>query len=537
MNNFFTTSQIFSNATNTSQATVPVYNNAFSEFRTKFKNFKKSLPIDVKNDLDLNTRLLPIIYFIGRHTKYPLPFNNSDSISDCEKFSNYMQNIEIYQPGFFNELLELELAFKNITSKEENPLENIFINLLNDEEFDINGTIGILFSGTQCLEYLEDYKSKIINNTENEIIFITPNHLKNNNLTFDNIIIFGEQRHYIKQGIHENIHSLANAKNYYWIQYKTQYNPKQNDLDELTGSIYNITQSLYEIDKYYHVITTDLDINTDILDNYDEDMPPDIQASIASKSLINYDSHDTQIEKQLSEQECILVMFDNYKRVFLANEERVHFFSYYDKKNNMSEERKIKREFPIYIQQGDYYCQFEKDQGNDILSTYANIIMSENGYSPQLYRDSQAKWKNALISKAKEYTTIDSLVDELREKGCTVANSSNLKYWVKPNTLYLRDPINFRILLEIIGLEKESERIIMHMQVLNRHHNKAGKKITNEIEKQINNTSIEELENKTEPSIYINDINLTINFRMVTSINTNIQMINSKQIGQIMERY
>ena len=537
MDNFSTTTQIFRNAINISHATVPVYSNTFTEFHKKYTNFLKSLPIDVKNDVDLYARLLPIRYFIGRHKKYPLPFNYTESISDCEKYSNYMQNIEINEPDYFNELLELELAFKNITSKQENPLEDIFFNLLNDKEFDINGTIGILFPDTGFLEYFENYKRKIINNTETEIIFISKNDLTKNNLTFDNIIIFGEQRHYIKQGIHENIHSLANAENYYWIQYKTQYNPKQNDLDELTDSIYNITQNIYEIDKYKYLNTTDIDINTDILDNYDEDIPPDIEALIASKSLINYDNHDTQIEKQLSEQECILAIFDNDKRVFLANEERLYFFSYYDKKNNISEERKIKREFPINIQQGDYYCQFEKDQGNDFLSIYANRIMSENGYSPQLYRDSQVKWKNALISKAKEYTTIDSLVEELRKKGCTVANSSNLKYWIKPNTLYLKESINFRILLKFIGLEKESELIIKHMRFLNSQHIKAGGKIKNEIEKKINNTSIEELENKTEPSIYINDINLTINFRMVSSINTNIQMINSKQIGQIMERY
>ncbi len=135
---------------------------------------------------------------------------------------------------------------------------------------------------------------------------------------------------------------------------------------------------------------------------------------------------------------------------------------------------------------GDYIVLRSEGGSGDYIPGIADALLGKRAAT---LRASQARWKKALREtvRAKGFSRVER---DLRSLGVT---SPNLRYRMWRNSLRSRDPNDFRILLEYIGVGDEAAALWTAMGEIFEAHLRAGQDVRKLLEKAVLATDPEEL--------------------------------------------
>lgn len=131
---------------------------------------------------------------------------------------------------------------------------------------------------------------------------------------------------------------------------------------------------------------------------------------------------------------------------------------------------KLRSERTRAIAQGDFIVLRSEGGSGDYIPGIADARL---GRRASLLRASQAQWKEALRKKVREHG-FPRVERELRALGVP---SPNLRYRLWKNSLRSRDPNDFRILMEYIGLADRAAEIWIAMGDIFEAHIRAGQDV------------------------------------------------------------
>lgn len=135
---------------------------------------------------------------------------------------------------------------------------------------------------------------------------------------------------------------------------------------------------------------------------------------------------------------------------------------------------------------GDWIL-FRNNSNSDLVIDVANRILGEKH---KIYRKYQILWKTRLES-AIDSNGIDKVIRVFQKKGIKQSNLINIHNWLSPTNIRTN---NFeQLLLALKFKEDDVQRILDATEALNRAHLKAGREITSELIKELNEDKVEEI--------------------------------------------
>jgi hypothetical protein len=138
------------------------------------------------------------------------------------------------------------------------------------------------------------------------------------------------------------------------------------------------------------------------------------------------------------------------------------------------------------ISQGDYIVLRSTGGSGDYIPEIADRFL---GRRAAALRDRQREWKSLLREKIRERGRI--LVErDLRSLGVTYPN---LQYRLLHQSIRTREPNDFRLLMEYIGLGKRSGELWVAMSEIHEAHVRAGQQVRHLLEEAVLNADTEQL--------------------------------------------
>ncbi len=111
--------------------------------------------------------------------------------------------------------------------------------------------------------------------------------------------------------------------------------------------------------------------------------------------------------------------------------------------------------------------------GGDYVVDMANHLLREK-VSPA--RAKQELWKQGL-REAVAARGADAVVTELKKRGSSRANTSNLRNWQSPRNIRTQDRADFDAILSLSGLADQRDDFWQTMELIDRAHSRAGQEI------------------------------------------------------------
>jgi len=110
--------------------------------------------------------------------------------------------------------------------------------------------------------------------------------------------------------------------------------------------------------------------------------------------------------------------------------------------------------------------------GGDLIVPIADEILGRS--APELRR-LQRLWKSELASWARTHRSIRRATAELRRRGCSTANTQNLRNWLGERSLRTESQSDWRAMMVVIALSSQGEEIWHAMGRLHSAHIEAGR--------------------------------------------------------------
>ena len=138
------------------------------------------------------------------------------------------------------------------------------------------------------------------------------------------------------------------------------------------------------------------------------------------------------------------------------------------------------------INEGEWIL-FRNNSNSDLVIDIANRMLGEKH---RIYRKYQSKWKKRLEHFIDTYG-IQKVIRVLQNKGIKQANLINIHNWLSPTNIRTN---NFEQLLIALKFRQEDVQQILHAtEVLHGAHLKAGREITSELIKELDEDKVEEI--------------------------------------------
>ena len=137
----------------------------------------------------------------------------------------------------------------------------------------------------------------------------------------------------------------------------------------------------------------------------------------------------------------------------------------------------------------DMFLLLRASGGGDYIVQLANKILGDRA---EELRGLQKKWKDNLrkIVKEKGETWV---INELISKGCTIANSTNLRNWMSYRSIKTNSFVHFKCIMEIINLPGQVKDFWQQMSLITQAHIKAGHHVTKLLLELVKRTDLNDL--------------------------------------------
>lgn len=188
-----------------------------------------------------------------------------------------------------------------------------------------------------------------------------------------------------------------------------------------------------------------------------------------------YSSTDNNAEKVLAK--LVILNNNHYTLVPLDNDVRT-----IDKDRSTLVHKNVAN-----LNIGDWIL-FRNNSNTDLVIDVANRLLGDNY---KKYRSQQHKWKRRL-KNAIDNNSLEKTIRVFRKKGIKNANSINIENWLSPNNIKIRE--NFNILLETLKFDEQTiNEILEASEIIYSAHARAGKQITTDLIKQLDEDKTEEI--------------------------------------------
>lgn len=261
------------------------------------------------------------------------------------------------------------------------------------------------------------------------------------------------------------------------------------------------------------------DIDDDVVINPDDLLPTlDISRIIADvKNHANYEEDDEYINARLFLLEgdlAVLLEADESSSVLVLDLDE-------DRSNSLIRVRTNDIEIGSFI-------LLRTSGGGDYILPIANRIMED--YS-DIARERQKVWKEKLRGLVRQYGIIH-VVSELRQRGSTRANETNVRNWMSFRSIKTQDYIDFNAIMEFIGLNESGEDYWKTMEVIDRAHKSAGFHIRKLLLEKVKKSNLEKLERlgMMEFQIPDEDAGSITAFRII-AISDKVMQVSTIRIG------
>lgn len=135
------------------------------------------------------------------------------------------------------------------------------------------------------------------------------------------------------------------------------------------------------------------------------------------------------------------------------------------------------------------YILLRTEGGGDYIVPVADQLM---GKFKEKARSEQRKWK-ALLREIVKLKGEKEIINQLRLHGSNRASSGNLAHWISMRGIKTENYEDFRAIMRLIGLEKESLNLWQIMNEIRKAHTRAGFKIRDMLLDQVNSADLDKL--------------------------------------------
>lgn len=325
----------------------------------------------------------------------------------------------------------------------------------------LEGSIAILIKDRSLIPVIKE-------NYHKEYIHIIDINSLRSKATYENIIVIGSASKY---WFPDFIFSSPRARKilvvkFVWV--KEVWQPKPVFLDPIISN-----RNKHELVNSNELIEKEEYIESEFF------LPKFDFSSIISKSwqLVERDSDEEYVE-------AIIAHLENDQIVFLDYDDS-SMIRIIDVEDEEVPVKKIK----VKNLTQDMFLLLRASGGGDYIVQLANKILGDR---TEELRSSQKKWKDYLrgIVKEKGETWV---INELISKGCTIANSTNLRNWMSYRSIKTKSFAHFKCIMEVINLPGQVKDIWQQMSLITQAHIKAGHHVTKLLLELVKKTDLNDL--------------------------------------------
>ncbi len=364
-------------------------------------------------------------------------------------------------PNHYRNFTTLISVAKSLLSTNLDIINNTVLNLLNG----VTGTVAILIKETKLIPIVEN---SVRRQSDKNIKIVSINSVKNDKC-FDNLIILGSPN---PNFYPEFIFSSPRAKIIHIVKYrwmKGVWRPRNAFPNPLrSNSLPNIINEEDETALIGEAI--DPEFILPIIDF----------SSIVNKAEQEYleDDDDTEyvdaIISYLENEQVVFLDFDDNSSVRIVDLE--------------GESSQIKKVMVRELEP-DIYILLRTSGGGDYIVPIANRIMGELAENA---RRIQKEWKDRLRRLVRN-NGMNWVVKNLRENGCRIARSNNVRNWMSYRSIKTNEFSDFNAIMKLVELGPSSHDIWQQMEIISRAHIQAGFYITKLLLNVVRTSNLDEL--------------------------------------------
>ena len=149
------------------------------------------------------------------------------------------------------------------------------------------------------------------------------------------------------------------------------------------------------------------------------------------------------------------------------------------------------RWIPVSDLEGGVHILVRTEGGGDLIRPQADVML---GRRAEFLREKQREWKREL-RRAHAELGLGSLCRQLKEQGCEIANSANVRNWTSSDSIKTRDRGHFEAILKVVGLggDQEFGELWDAMKEIDSAHRKAGRAIAKQLREAVADADVEPL--------------------------------------------
>jgi hypothetical protein len=132
---------------------------------------------------------------------------------------------------------------------------------------------------------------------------------------------------------------------------------------------------------------------------------------------------------------------------------------------------------------------FQEQGGGSMVAEIANELMGEQAAE---FRCSQAAWKDALIAMVRNKGT-DVISRKLKSEGASIRTVATVRNWCLPENIGPGSWRNFDLLLQLLELDSEREKIFKATRIIRAAHRSAGFKLAGMLLDMMGGQSLDQL--------------------------------------------
>lgn len=405
---------------------------------------------------DRKRRLKRLVFLLS---SAPLEFDflQNELNQTINFFEQDLKLCEEFYPDYYSNYTQLFLSLRALINSEIDIIKKKVDSLIQE----LDGSIAILIKETKSIPIIQkyyDYK---------KVDIISTTSLKNN-ITYRNLIVIGSSS---DKWFPEYVFSSPRAKKIIVIKYEWMKGYWQSN----TVFINSITSSNFIRDQ---IRDKEIKETDDFID------PELLLPTIDFTSIISRSWKQTEEEGDTELVEAIIGYLENDQIVFLD----------YDDSStiriiDIDESDKPVKKIRVKELEPEMFLLLKATGGGDYIIPLADKIL---GTKAVHLRSSQKKWKDLLRMKRREMGQF-YLIQELKRRGCSIANEINLRNWMSYRNIKTNNFFHFKIILDLIGLKEQAKEIWNEMGLITQAHIRAGKHITALLLKKVKEVDLNEL--------------------------------------------
>lgn len=206
-----------------------------------------------------------------------------------------------------------------------------------------------------------------------------------------------------------------------------------------------------------------------------------------------FEKTENEIE-YVEDVEARLLLLEGDSAVYVdeSDSSRVLVVDIYDNDENVEEEietaSRVKRLMVSQLVPG-MFIVLRTSGGGDLIIPLADKIMGSAAIEA---RHTQFVWKD-MLSREVRKTSAEEVARRLKSMGSLIANETNVRNWISPNSIKPRNVNDFRIIMTFLGMKDQTEEYWQNADMIDRAHRKAGFNIRKLLLKKLLETDIEML--------------------------------------------